>query len=228
MYQAVKLYKAEEAKKRDHEKRKKIESERRVARMKEIRSGERPTALFGIPYEQAAAWDSTIIPGVPDLITYSCAYIDCSEYNENGIFRLSPMKKTIDDLVALLNSGGKFPPFSAIKDINLAAGIIKKFIRDLPESPFVGLVPVDGSPRALIEAMPSDSRLFVQLIFYIFHKVDLNKDKTLMDYSNLMIVTPTLIPQSLGSDYYKAFVEDYDSIFRADELPLPKNWPRIN
>lgn len=228
MYQAVKLYKAEEAKKRDYEKKRKIESERRVARMKDIRSGDRPASLFGIPYEQAAAWDSTIISGVPDLITYSCAYIDCSDYSENGIFRLSPMKKTMDDLVALLNSGGKFPPFSEIKDINIPAGIIKKFIRELPESPFAGLVPADGSPRALIEAMPPDSRIFVQLLFYIFHKVDLNKDKTLMGYSNLMIVTPTLIPKSLDPDYYKAFVEDYDSIFRADELPLPKNWPHIN
>ena len=185
--------------------------------------------MFGIPYDQAVAWGSTIIPGVPDLVTYSCAFIDSSDYDEEGLFRISPMKTALDSLCDKFDRGETPPPFSTINDINIVTGMLKKFIRELPRSPFLELkrTPEDDSPRALFEALPLDSRHFVQLLFYIFHKVVLNKDKTKMGHSNIMIVVPTLIPGSVCTKYYESFIVDYDSIFNPDELPLPKNWPHL-
>lgn len=233
-YQAVALYKADENRKKEFEKRKKNEDRLRASRLEELRVGERPPSLFGIPYETATAWSSTIILGIPDFITYCCACIDCTDYSEEGVFRLSPMKSELDKLVDIFDHNKEFPPFSEILDINVVAGVIKKFIRELPESPFSNLNFSAMTPRELIEALPSDTRRFIQLIFYIFHKVSLNKSKTKMGYTNLVIVTPTLPPVADGKDrvnfvekYYKVFVEDYDSVFVPEELPLPENWPHI-
>lgn len=227
MYQAVKLYNDDEAKKKEYEKKRRLEDAKTIEEMFKLRTGDRPPSLFGIPYNVAVAWGSVFITGIPDFIVYCCACIDCTDYSDEGLFRLSASKTSVDRFVDIFNKGEDFPSFKEVNDINIVAGIIKKFIRELPETPFNNLKPADDSPRALIDAMPRIQRLFVQLIFYIFHKVALNKDKTKMGYNNLMIVTPTFIPTTYDPKYYRAFVEDYDSIFIPEELPFPGGWPHI-
>ena len=222
-YQAVKL------REDTIERRKELKTTRKIelnAKYEEIRKDECPRSLFGIPYDVASAWSSTIILGIPDLITYCCARIDCSDYDEEGLFRLSASKSNIDKYVEIFNANKDLPPFSEFRDIDTAAGIVKKFIRELPESPFRGPISSDDTPQTLLERMPIDLRMFVQMIFYIFHKVALNKEVTKMGYSNLMIVTPTLLPKG-AENIYRAYVEDYDTVFNPEDLPLPKNWPHI-
>lgn len=85
---------------------------------------------FGIPLEELVNKEGTLIP---HLVTQVCKHITKMGFNYEGIFRVSGNARIQEKLRASFDKSGD-ADFDEVNDIMAVAGLLKMFIRELPEA----------------------------------------------------------------------------------------------
>jgi len=69
---------------------------------------------------------------VPTLVVYCCKWVTENLLDVQGVFRISAVKDDIDALKVKLDRGSKCD-FADIDNPHLVSGILKTFLRELPD-----------------------------------------------------------------------------------------------
>ena len=102
---------------------------------------ERPkNPVFGVPLKEALMNHSLIAGFYIPSIFYRCiVYLDAKNaYNEEGLYRISGSKTRIDALKERFDMEGDIDLLNSEEyyDVHLIAGLLKQWLRELPESIF--------------------------------------------------------------------------------------------
>jgi len=81
--------------------------------------------VFGVPLEPGQ--------GVPRVVKECVEFIEQKGLQSEGVFRLSAMASEINRVKALFESGQPVDFDSAIGGVDVAAGILKFYLREMPE-----------------------------------------------------------------------------------------------
>lgn len=90
--------------------------------------------MFGVPLEELMGWDGEK-GGVPRVIRDSVQFLRETGLEEEGLFRRSPSSQLLRHVQEAYDRG-HVVNLQTFNDPNLAAVLIKKYLRDLPEPIF--------------------------------------------------------------------------------------------
>lgn len=188
------------------------------------------TAVFGVPFEVAVQRSARITPDLPDVVTSCCAYLERRGLDEEGLFRLSGSLREVAVLRGTFQRG-ETPNLEEIGDPHVVSGLLKLYLRELPESLFTrkpGTTPADprGPYKTLLNALFDGRRKALQLIFSLLVKVVAHSKKSKMNANNLAIVfSPTL---QAANDVVVNLINNFDGLFDPAQAPrLPPFYPDI-
>ena len=215
---------------------------------------EAPGPVLGVAYEEALRRSARVTPDLPDLVAYGLARIEAGGLDEEGIFRVSGSVAEVARVAAALEAG-RLPAPDDVRDINVVASLLKRFLREMPEKLFTrradappmpplsqfqqqqqqeqqqqaqgaSLRPPPAYCRALLEGVAPARRRALHALFRLLALVHAHRRTNMMDAPNLAIVfSPTL---GVPLDVVCTLVADYDAVFTAADAPrLPPDWPAI-
>mmetsp|Transcript_31619 Transcript_31619/g.43389 ORF Transcript_31619/g.43389 Transcript_31619/m.43389 type:complete len:720 (-) Transcript_31619:213-2372(-) len=164
--------------------------------------------VFGRPLNEVMSVQGCFFPSlaVPVVVQDSIALLLEQGLNVEGIFRTSGSLKILDSLVAQYNSGERPNLRVLIEEesgISILAGLLKKFLRDLPEPilPFSLYqdfykfqdgkeLSAEDVPQVqeLLEKIPKANYEILKRTMFLFRKILENESVTLMSTENLAIV----------------------------------------
>uniref|UniRef100_A0A3Q2ZKV0 Rho GTPase activating protein 1 n=1 Tax=Hippocampus comes TaxID=109280 RepID=A0A3Q2ZKV0_HIPCM len=153
------------------------------------RSPPLPNQVFGVPLElQVTSFD-----------TCQCQRHYSLEIE--GIFRRSANVTLVKEIQLRYNSGRKPVNFREMEDVHLAAVILKKFLRELPEPLLTyqlyndivnfASVPSDSQVtvmKTLVESLPEENYAALRYLITFLAQVTANSDVNKMTNSNLAVV----------------------------------------
>ncbi|XP_008318652.1 rac GTPase-activating protein 1-like [Cynoglossus semilaevis] len=146
-------------------------------------------------------------PKIPALVIYCIKEIERRGLHEVGLYRVSGQERMVKDLKEKLIRGKTLPQLSKIEDINVIAGVLKDFLRNLPEplltfqlnKAFMESAEIqdDGNSLAMlyqtISELPEPNRDTLACVMIHLQKVSQCID-TKMDVHNLAkVFGPTLV-----------------------------------
>ncbi|KAH9480705.1 Rho GTPase-activating protein 8 [Psilocybe cubensis] len=173
--------------------------------------------VFGVPLEDLMGYDGEK-GGIPRVVKDAIHYLRQSGMQEEGLFRRSPSSSLLRAAQDAYDRGNVVS-LEAFADPHLAAVLLKKYLRDLPEPIFPestygvvrrcplpsGSSEYDAAEMAAVryvresvlpELVPCAYILFSQ-VMHILHDVSLRSEYNKMGSSNLAIViTPNLVKSS--------------------------------
>uniref|UniRef100_A0A3Q3PYH5 Rac GTPase-activating protein 1 n=1 Tax=Monopterus albus TaxID=43700 RepID=A0A3Q3PYH5_MONAL len=95
-----------------------------------------PTAV-GTPIKTTEAtladFAPVTAPKIPALVIYCIKEIEHRGLHEVGLYRVSGHERLVKELKEKLVRGKTLPPLNKVEDINVIAGVLKDFLRNLPE-----------------------------------------------------------------------------------------------
>lgn len=169
-------------------------------------------ALFGVPLStvmQKQAQSGTTLP-VPRLVVDCIAYLREHGMDQEGIFRVSGGKRQLEEIVDMYNAGHRVD-LDLYKDPNVIAGVLKQYLRELPDS----LIPPEVTERLeadaggdlkrmhvthlrrLVISVPPHARQLLEHLVRFLADLERNASKTKMNAENLSIVFgPNLLKSS--------------------------------
>eukprot|EP00013_Stygamoeba_regulata_P019546 CAMPEP_0177653780 /NCGR_PEP_ID=MMETSP0447-20121125/13934_1 /TAXON_ID=0 /ORGANISM="Stygamoeba regulata, Strain BSH-02190019" /LENGTH=673 /DNA_ID=CAMNT_0019157291 /DNA_START=1 /DNA_END=2022 /DNA_ORIENTATION=+ len=177
--------------------------------------GSNSRAVFGVSLEQqwAAQHEAWLQNGsdLPEVVTATVAILLEHGLAEEGLFRLSAQQTRLTELRREFNRGAlpALPP----TDVHLAAGLLKLWLRELPE-PLVPpafaptlqqhatAIPADGAAGAALRALaectaqlPQPNLLVLQHLFFLLSRVVAYESLNKMGVTNLCVIfVPALFP----------------------------------
>uniref|UniRef100_A0A3P9J101 Rac GTPase-activating protein 1 n=1 Tax=Oryzias latipes TaxID=8090 RepID=A0A3P9J101_ORYLA len=146
-------------------------------------------------------------PMIPPLIIYCIKEIERRGLHEVGLYRVSGHERAVKELKEKLVRGKTLPSLNKVEDINVVAGVLKDFLRNLPEplltfrlnKVFMEAAEIqdDGNCLAMlyqtISELPQPNRDTLAFLVIHLHKVARSVD-TKMDIQNLArVFGPTLV-----------------------------------
>uniref|UniRef100_A0A8C7ZIF6 Rac GTPase-activating protein 1 n=1 Tax=Oryzias sinensis TaxID=183150 RepID=A0A8C7ZIF6_9TELE len=146
-------------------------------------------------------------PMIPPLILYCIKEIERRGLHEVGLYRVSGHERAVKELKEKLVRGKTLPSLNKVEDINVVAGVLKDFLRNLPEplltfrlnKVFMEAAEIqdDGNCLAMlyqtISELPQPNRDTLAFLVIHLHKVARSVD-TKMDIQNLArVFGPTLV-----------------------------------
>uniref|UniRef100_H2MQ81 Rac GTPase-activating protein 1 n=1 Tax=Oryzias latipes TaxID=8090 RepID=H2MQ81_ORYLA len=146
-------------------------------------------------------------PMIPPLIIYCIKEIERRGLHEVGLYRVSGHDRAVKELKEKLVRGKTLPSLNKVEDINVVAGVLKDFLRNLPEplltfrlnKVFMEAAEIqdDGNCLAMlyqtISELPQPNRDTLAFLVIHLHKVARSVD-TKMDIQNLArVFGPTLV-----------------------------------
>ncbi|MED6263747.1 hypothetical protein CHARACLAT_007689 [Characodon lateralis] len=146
-------------------------------------------------------------PRIPTLVIYCIKEIERRGLHEVGLYRISGHERLVKELKEKLIRGKTLPSLNKVEDINVITGVLKDFLRNLPEplltfrlnKVFMEAAEVqdDGNSLALlyqaISELPQPNRDTLACLMIHLHKVSKSLD-TKMDVNNLArVFGPTLV-----------------------------------
>ncbi|XP_054883568.1 rac GTPase-activating protein 1-like [Poeciliopsis prolifica] len=149
----------------------------------------------------------TTSPRIPALVIYCIKEIERRGLHEVGLYRISGHERQVKELKEKLIRGKTLPSLNKVEDINVITGVLKDFLRNLPEplltfrlnKVFMEAAEIqdDGNSLALlyqtISELPPPNRDTLACLMIHLHKVSQSVD-TKMDVSNLArVFGPTLV-----------------------------------
>jgi len=166
-------------------------------------------------------------------------FLSTTALEEEGLLRLSGSVAEINRLREEIESGKPITKIfngSTRWDPNAVAGLLKSFLRELPE-PIISKEVNEGATvllsygggeevmseiRSIIHSLPTPNFELFKLIVWFLLQVAANSEKTKMNANNLLrVITPTLrcIPGfiSLPMDYYDYFFGENEELYESNE-----------
>ncbi|XP_071351083.1 rac GTPase-activating protein 1-like [Trachinotus anak] len=146
-------------------------------------------------------------PKIPALVIYCIKEIEHRGLHEVGLYRVSGPERLVKELKEKLIRGKTLPPLNKVEDINVIAGVLKDFLRNLPEplltfhlnKAFMEAAEIqdDGNSLAMmyqtIGELPEPNRDTLACLMIHLQKVSESVD-TKMDVHNLArVFGPTLV-----------------------------------
>eukprot|EP00736_Rhodelphis_marinus_P009189 Rmarinus@m.6418 len=171
--------------------------------------GDGSSLVFGVPLTDVRK-TSTGLPVVADLCL---ACLEQNGLDEEGLFRLSGSRATVNELVHQFDTEGAVS-LNGI-DVHAVAGVYKQYLRDLPEPliPYeeydqfikcAGLLPDPEEAEelgALISHLPIEHYTFFMSMIQFLLKVIQRAEVTKMDAKNVSIViAPNILRQDVGAE----------------------------
>lgn len=171
------------------------------------------SSVFGVPLEELMGHDGEK-GSIPRVLKDSIQDLLSSGLNEEGIFRRSPSSVLLKQVQEAYDRG-QVVSLPSFNDPHLAAVLLKKYLRDLPDPPFPESLypdirrcptPLNDSTNILATAYIRGTLLpqlmpcmyiLLSNIFYVLHEVSLRSNVNRMDAHNLAIVIcPNLVKSS--------------------------------
>uniref|UniRef100_A0A3Q2XXJ0 Rac GTPase-activating protein 1-like n=1 Tax=Hippocampus comes TaxID=109280 RepID=A0A3Q2XXJ0_HIPCM len=149
----------------------------------------------------------TTSPKIPALVIYCIKEIEHRGLHEVGLYRISGQERQVKALKEKLIRGKTLPPLNKVEDINVITGVLKDFLRNLPEpiltfrlnKNFMEAAEIqdEGNSLALlyqtISELPQPNRDTLACVMIHLQKVSKSVD-TKMDVTNLArVFGPTLV-----------------------------------
>ncbi|KAL0572461.1 hypothetical protein V5O48_009501 [Marasmius crinis-equi] len=179
-----------------------------------------PTQIFGIALEDLMGFEGEK-GGVPRVVKDAVAYIrESGGIQDEGIFRRSPSSAMLRSVMEAYDRGNVVS-LDTFNDPHLAAVLLKKYLRDLPEPIFPeNLYPVirrcppplkenspiedpnEGDPVAyvrevLLKELKPCVYILLSVVLQILHETSLHSSANRMDAYNLaVVITPNLVKGS--------------------------------
>ncbi|KAH9986621.1 hypothetical protein BJV77DRAFT_1145577 [Russula vinacea] len=169
--------------------------------------------LFGVHLEELMGFNGEK-GGVPRVVKDCAQYLRQTGLTNEGLFRRSPNSVTLRQVKDAYDRG-QVVSLDRFDDPHLAAVLLKKYIRDLPEplfpEPLYPIIqqcpaptedPSDWSAvlyirESLLSALPGCNYILLSYIFHLMHEVSLRSSTNLMGAHNLAIVLcPNLVSGS--------------------------------
>ncbi|KAG2147407.1 uncharacterized protein EDB93DRAFT_1085572 [Suillus bovinus] len=171
------------------------------------------SSVFGVPLEELMGHDGEK-GSIPRVLKDSIQDLLTSGLNEEGIFRRSPSSALLKQVQEAYDRG-QVVSLQSFNDPHLAAVLLKKYLRDLPDPPFPESLypdirrcptPSNDTTSMLAMAYIRDTLLpqlmpcmyiLLSNIFHVLHEVSLRSNVNRMDAHNLAIVIcPNLVKSS--------------------------------
>ncbi|KAI0260222.1 hypothetical protein BC834DRAFT_901746 [Gloeopeniophorella convolvens] len=169
--------------------------------------------LFGVHLEELMGYDGEK-GGIPRVVKDCTQYLRETGLADEGLFRRSPNSATLRQVKEAYDRG-QVVSLDSFDDAHLAAVLLKKYLRDLPEPlfaedlyPIIQQCPVptenpsDWSAvlyirESLLPALPRCNQILLSYYLHLMHEVSLRSSTNLMDAHNLTIVLcPNLVSGS--------------------------------
>uniref|UniRef100_A0A3B5MIN0 Uncharacterized protein n=1 Tax=Xiphophorus couchianus TaxID=32473 RepID=A0A3B5MIN0_9TELE len=146
-------------------------------------------------------------PRIPALVIYCIKEIERRGLHEVGLYRISGHEHQVKELKEKLIRGKTLPSLNKVEDINVITGVLKDFLRNLPEplltfrlnKVFMEAAEIQDDDNSLallyraISELPPPNRDTLACLMIHLHKVSQSAD-TKMDVSNLArVFGPTLV-----------------------------------
>lgn len=186
----------------------------------------------------------TTSPRIPALVVYCIKEIERRGLHEIGLYRVSGHERIVKELKEKLIRGKTLPPLNKVEDINVVTGVLKDFLRNLPEplltfrlnKVFMDAAEIedDGNSLALlyqaISELPPPNRDTLACLMIHLRKVSQSLD-TKMDVSNLArVFGPTLVGHAVPDPDPMTILHDTSRQPRIVErlLSIPESyWSRF-
>ncbi|CAN9512395.1 unnamed protein product [Ophioblennius macclurei] len=146
-------------------------------------------------------------PQIPALVIYCIKEIEHRGLHEVGLYRVSGNERSVKELKEKLIRGKTLPPLSKVDDINVITGVLKDFLRNLPEplltfhlnKSFMTAAEIEDDDNSVallyqtISELPPPNRDTLACLMIHLQKVSQSVD-TKMDVHNLArVFGPTLV-----------------------------------
>ncbi|XP_029947861.1 rac GTPase-activating protein 1-like [Salarias fasciatus] len=146
-------------------------------------------------------------PQIPALVIYCIKEIEHRGLHEVGLYRVSGNERTVKELKEKLIRGKTLPPLNKVEDINVITGVLKDFLRNLPEplltfhlnKSFMTAAEIEDDDNSLamlyqtISELPPPNRDTLACLMIHLQKVSQSVN-TKMDVHNLArVFGPTLV-----------------------------------
>lgn len=150
-------------------------------------------------------------PKIPALVIYCIKEIEHRGLHETGLYRVSGPERVVKELKEKLVRGKTLPPLNKVDDINVITGVLKDFLRNLPEplltyalnKSFMEAAEISDEDNSLamvyqvIGELPEPNRDTLACLIIHLQKVAQSVD-TKMDVMNLArVFGPTLVGHSV-------------------------------
>ncbi|VDB87380.1 unnamed protein product [Peniophora sp. CBMAI 1063] len=171
------------------------------------------SSLFGVPLAELMGYDGEK-GGIPRVVKDAIQYLRDTGLQEEGLFRRSPSSALLKQIKEAYDRGNVVS-LEHFNDPHLAAVLLKKYLRDLPEPLFPEAVynlilrcpaptyePDDWASvlyvrEHLFPALPRCNYILLSHVLHLMHEVSLRSSANLMDAHNLAIVLcPNLVSSS--------------------------------
>lgn len=151
-------------------------------------------------------------PKIPALVIYCIKEIEHRGLHEVGLYRVSGHERLVKELKEKLIRGKTLPPLDKIEDINVITGVLKDFLRNLPEplltfhlnKAFMEAAEIQDDDNSLavmyqtISELPEPNRDTLACLMIHLQKVSQCVD-TKMDVNNLArVFGPTLVGHAVS------------------------------
>ncbi|XP_056130838.1 rac GTPase-activating protein 1-like [Lampris incognitus] len=172
-------------------------------------------AAFSIPIRHTettlADFAPTTSPMIPALVIACIKEIEHRGLHEVGLYRVSGTERMVKELKEKLLRGKTLPQLSKVEDINVITGVLKDFLRNLPEplltfhlnKAFMAAAEIPDEDNSLamlyqtISELPSPNRDTLACLMIHLKKVSQSVD-TKMDVNNLArVFGPTLVGHAI-------------------------------
>uniref|UniRef100_A0A7N8YB53 Rac GTPase-activating protein 1 n=1 Tax=Mastacembelus armatus TaxID=205130 RepID=A0A7N8YB53_9TELE len=169
-----------------------------------------PTAV-GTPIKNTEATLADFAPAtspkIPALVIYCIKEIEHRGLHEVGLYRVSGHERLVKELKEKLIRGKTLPPLNKVEDINVITGVLKDFLRNLPEplltfhlnKTFMKAAEIQDDDNSLamlyqtINELPQPNRDTLACLMIHLQKVSQSVN-TKMDVNNLArVFGPTLV-----------------------------------
>ncbi|KAM4589057.1 rac GTPase-activating protein 1-like [Odontesthes bonariensis] len=206
-----------------------------------------PTVL-GTPIKSTEATLADFAPAtspkIPALVIYCIKEIERRGLHEVGLYRVSGHERLVKELKEKLVRGKTLPPLCKVEDINVIAGVLKDFLRNLSEplltfrlnKAFLEAAEIQDDGNCLatlyqtISELPQPSRDTLACLMIHLQKVSQSVD-TKMDVNNLArVFGPTLVGHAVPDPDPMTILHDTSRQPRVVErlLSIPESyWSRF-
>lgn len=203
-------------------------------------------AVFGVALEEGVRRTGRISPDLPDVVAVCLAAVERDGLAEVGVFRVPGSLRDVARLRAAAQHGAA-PDVAAAGDVHVATSLLKRYLRELPESLLAprpdaagpaadaaaaacrdAHVPAGAEDyRALVATLHEARRRVLYALCALLAKVAAAQERTRMGARNLGIV----LSPSLHSDVetVTGLIAHFGACFDAerDAPRLPSTWPLL-